>query len=174
MRSRSWIQFFSVAALMCVGVSAQAQDAGLRVDGTTLAPRIQGRIGLGTQAHNWSGQAGVVLGDYYFGNIRLGAGDVSGGFRATSGLLLGQRASVLGAPGNVQRTVNETWSAMPYVGIGWTSVSARKGWGLTADLGLAARTSTGGLRVGTVQTLDDLLRDLRLNPILQLGVSYSF
>jgi hypothetical protein len=115
-----------------------------------------------------------MLGDYYFGQVRLGSGDVMAGFHATSGVLLGQRAAVLGAPGAILNSVNETWQAMPYVGIGWTSASARKGWGFSADLGLAARNSAGGLRVGSTQSLDDLLRELRMTPMLQLGVSYAF
>jgi hypothetical protein len=122
----------------------------------------------------WSGQGGIVLGDYYFEGTRLGSTDVSGGFRATSGVVLGQRPTVLGLPAAVHNTVNDAWSAMPYVGLGWSSVSARRGWGFSADLGLAARGSQGGLRVGNGQTLDDLLRDLRLMPTLQVGVSYSF
>ena len=174
MKESSWIQLGSVALLLCSAVSTLAQDSGLRVDTSSSASRIQGRIGLGNQTSNWSGKAGIVLGDYYFDRTRLGTGEVSSGFRATSGLLLGQRVSVLGSPGTVQNSINDVWSAMPYVGIGWTSLSVRKGWGLTADLGLVARTSSGGLRLGNAQTLDDLLRELRLNPLIQVGVSYAF
>jgi hypothetical protein len=31
-----------------------------------------------------------------------------------------------------------------------------------------------GLRLGRGQSLDDVVRDMRLTPVLQLGVSYSF
>jgi hypothetical protein len=176
MNARSWVRFVVVAALSAAVLPVLAQGSGLRVDDTStpLAPRLQTRLGLGIANPAWAGQAGAMLGDYYFGQVRLGSGDVMAGFHATSGVLLGQRAAVLGAPGAILNSVNETWQAMPYVGIGWTSASARKGWGFSADLGLAARNSAGGLRVGSTQSLDDLLRELRMTPMLQLGVSYAF
>jgi hypothetical protein len=175
MKRISFVQWCCVAAATLGATAGWAQGNGLRVDdaGVSLGNRLAARVSLGPQAV-WSGHSGIVLGDYYFERTRLGSMDVSGGFRATSGVLLGQRPAVLGAPAAVQNTVNDAWLATPYVGVGWSSTSARRGWGFTADLGLAARGSQGGLRVGNGQTLDDLLRDLRLMPTLQVGVSYSF
>jgi len=64
---------------------------------------------------------------------------------------------------------------VPYIGVGWSGSSARGGWGLSADFGFAGRSSgSGGLRISGHQSLDDLLRELRLSPMLQLGVSYAF
>jgi hypothetical protein len=56
-------------------------------------------------------------------------------------------------------------------------MSLRGGWGFTADVGLAVdacglRTRRDGA-LGT-QGLDDLLRELRLRPMLQVGASYAF
>jgi hypothetical protein len=71
-------------------------------------------------------------------------------------------------------TGTDVWSATPYLGIGFTGTSMRRGWGFSADLGVTARGTTAGLRVGSGPTLDDLLRELRLTPLLHMGVSYAF
>jgi hypothetical protein len=194
-----------VAAAACVALPLAAwsqSNTGLALTGAEQArfgPRFQARIGINaSQAIDgsnaaWQQQGGVLLGDYYFSRARLGFGDASGGFRATSGLLLGQRSLALGTPAlaNGQsvnltlmrqprlaqpmgESLSEPWAAVPYLGVGWTGASARGGWGLTADFGFAARNTNGGLRVGNTQTLDDVLREVRLTPVLQLGVSYAF
>lgn len=179
---------------------ALAQGAGLSLDDQTrFGPRLQARVGINTSSSldgigtAWQQQAGVVLGDYYFSRARLGSGDVSGGFRATSGLLLGQRSLALGTPvlasgkeltltmvrqprwaSAVGESVSEPWTAVPYFGVGWSGMSLRGGWGLSADFGIAARGANGGLRVGNAMALDDLLREWRLTPMVHVGVSYAF
>ncbi|HET9978212.1 MAG TPA: hypothetical protein VFQ20_12285 [Burkholderiaceae bacterium] len=175
-RRPSFVRCFIVATVaLLAGSAAWAQGAaGLRIDDVSTAPRLLARIGVGPHTHAWAGQSGLLLGDYYFSGTRLGRSDRVGGLRATSGVLLGQRAAVLGAPGAVHNTVNDLWAATPYVGLGWTSTSLRGGWGFSADLGLAARTGSGGLRVSPTQSLDDALRELRLLPTIQVGVSYAF
>lgn len=191
------------AALVLLPGLAAAQSAGLSGDnGAVLGPRLQARVGLNTSSlpvdgsqPSWQQQAGVVLGDYYFSRARLGAnGQMSSGFRATSGLLLGQRSLAMGTPafaagpGTGMTLIRqfrpalpglevsaEPWSAVPYVGVGWSGYSARSGWGLTADIGIAGRSgANGGLRVNGAQSLDDLLRELRITPMVQVGVSYAF
>lgn len=132
-----------------------------------------------------------VLGDLYFANSHR--------FRATGGVLLGARAlpwssSALLAtqPGTalvVGRTapsaadesaadVGEMSSSVPYLGIGYSDASARGGWGFSADFGVLALTPRPAVRLGRVfsgqQSFDDLLRELRLMPSVQVGVSYSF
>lgn len=187
-------------ALIAVVATSAAAQGGLSIDDQAgFGPRLQARVGLNTglsldgTGTSWQQQAGVVLGDYYFSRARLGSSDVSGGFRATSGLLLGQRSLAMGTPAlatgqgftltmvrqprwasAVGESVSEHWSAVPYLGVGWSGMSARGGWGLSADLGVAARATTGGLRVGNTMALDDLLREWRLTPMLHVGVSYAF
>lgn len=190
------------AVLSTLPALTTAQTTGLSLDDRAAAfgPRFQARVGLSTSLPSdsgnlaWQQQAGVVLGDYYFSQIRFGLRDVSGGFRATSGVLLGQRSMMLGTPALASgqglnftllrqhrmgsasgEALSEGWSAVPYVGVGWSGVSLRGGWGLSADLGLAGR-SAGGLRVNhsAGQALDDMLREWRLTPVLHLGVSYAF
>lgn len=195
---RGWIAALSL--LLAPTVWAQGQ--GLTFDErNSFGPRLQARVGMNTSttlpdgnSASWHQQAGVLLGDYYFSRARLGEGQVSSGFRATSGMLLGQRSLALGTPALAGtqglavtqlrqprsalpgiESAAEPWAAVPYIGIGWSGVSARGGWGVSADLGLTGRSgASGGLRVNGNQSLDDLLRELRISPMVQVGVSYAF
>lgn len=179
-----------------------AQGQGLTIDEQVLfGSGWQTRVGLNTStalldgsSASWQRQAGVLLGDYYFSRARLGQGQVSSGFRATGGVLLGQRSLALGTPalaGNqgmgltwlrqprgalpALESAAEPWAAVPYVGVGWSGISSSGGWGLSADFGFAGRSnSSGGLRISGNQSLDDLLRELRISPMVQIGVSYAF
>jgi hypothetical protein len=177
---RSFLPLLVLAGIGTLSTAAWSQVTGrLGVEPLSSDSRFRARVGLQTSLTAdspqtaWTQQSGVVLGDYYFSRVRLGSSNVSGGFRATSGLLLNQRPS-RPALSSVESST-EPWLAAPYLGLGWTGVSARGGWGLTADIGLAGRTSgSPGLRVTGAQGLDDLLRELRLTPMLHLGVSYAF
>ena len=170
---------------------------------STAWPRWQTRLGLANTGPTlnagtrWQLSSGQLLGDYYWSGLRPAGAHRSGGFRATSGLLFGQRALALGTPAlaspqgvgltlsrsirlapSLGETAAEPWSAVPYVGIGYSGLSLRGGWGFTADVGLAG-TSGSGLRTrrdGALgsQGVDDLLRELRLTPVLQFGASYAF
>lgn len=140
----------------------------------------------------------TVLGDYYFTRSLPSLGD-SGGFRATSGIFLGTRfGSLLStAPGTGlggrsfsmdRRPVGglllpgvadpASDGAVPYVGIGYTGLPSHGGWGFSADVGVMALNPDARVKLGRPagggQSLDDVLRDLRLSPLVQLGVSYSF
>lgn len=134
-----------------------------------------------------------LLGDYYLTGSGLGQG-TRGGLRATGGLLVGPLSLVqsssglaLGRGANLtphlsvgQRSLSlltaaerEPSMSMSYLGLGYTSYSLRGGWGFSADLGLLANGAPG-LRLGNSAPLDDMSRDVRFKPVLQLGVSYSF
>jgi hypothetical protein len=139
-----------------------------------------------------------LMGDYYFSRSLVSAIPL-GGFRATSGLIFGTR-SVLstGQPASLSAVstlsvgsrllgqspipyLAETSSdsaTLPYVGVGYTGLTPRSGWSFSADLGLVAQSPGNAVRLGRVfgggQSLDDVVRDMRLAPLLQLGVSYSF
>ncbi len=138
-----------------------------------------------------------VLGDYYFDRQATRDGDASG-FRATTGVFLGSRLGMWGghAPAAVGGSFlsverhsfslvapqflgdNADSGTAPYVGLGYSGSSTKGGWGFSADLGLLALNAGNAVRLGRVfgggQNLDDLLRELRFSPVLQLGVSYSF
>ncbi len=195
------------AALAACWVAAPAwAGEGLTVDAERVPwPRLQARVSLATSTPLSTDlvsagqlQGGRVLGDYYFthGPLLGSGGRVSGGFRASGGLLLGTRGASLSLPsvpraGWAMNLSQQGLSAsagdgsidsgptVPYLGIGYTGLSPKGGWGFTADLGLMGLTPPGaGLRPGRATAsglgFDDVLRDLRLTPVLQLGLSYSF
>lgn len=139
----------------------------------------------------------ALMGDYYFATLPLGDRG-AGGFRATSGLWLGSQRAAFpamppdGAPapslidrhdhlrfgsGEAPDAATDT-QPIPYVGIGYSGLTGRSGWGFAADVGVMALGSGAGLRPGSGQdsgqNADDLLRDLRMTPVIKLGISYSF
>jgi hypothetical protein len=130
-----------------------------------------------------------MLSDYY----------VDGGFRATAGILRGDTGQAWWSSGDnggglnlsVQRldtlgllgqTGSRDQQTMPYLGAGFTSGVGIWGlssaWRFNADLGLV------GVRNGALdnvsrtlqgdKSLDDLVRDLRLRPLIKVSVGYSF
>jgi hypothetical protein len=142
----------------------------------------------------------TLLGDYYFTRSLPRLGD-SGGFRATGGMFLGSRSTSLlsiapnaGLGGRAfsvdRRTVgglslslggespSSESGAVPYVGVGYTGLPSKGGWGFSADLGLMAVSPGSAVKLGRGftggQNLDDALRDMRFSPLVQVGVSYSF
>jgi hypothetical protein len=140
-----------------------------------------------------------LMGDYYFTRSLLGMG-TQGGFRATSGLIFGPRAQAwsgqpgLGAGSTFSvgnrlfgsntgaipylRDPSIETATVPYLGVGYTGLSPRGGWTVSADLGLVAQSPSNAVRLGRSfgagQNLDDAVRDLRMTPMFQLGVSYAF
>ena len=162
--------------------------------GTTSAP--SGRPGADNLVPGLGSVS--VMGDYYFGRWLTGPQGL-GGFRATSGVVFGRRP-LLGtgradlADGRALSIgtqpvggadvmpfgseVAADRATLPYFGFGYTALSLRYGWSFSADLGLIARDTGGVARLGRGlsgnQSLDDAVRDLRMRPLFQLGVSYSF
>ncbi|WP_157263509.1 hypothetical protein [Azohydromonas aeria] len=180
-------------AVMALGSVAAQAEGGLRVAPEQAPwPRWQARIGV-DQAPAWRGDLAPagngprsmkLLGDYYLSGPGFGQGQVVGGLRATGGVLLGSGSPLLGASAGAPLTFSVMRSLTPnrgddgleappvgYLGIGYSSLSLRGGWGFSADLGV---TTGAGLRPPEARTLDDAVRELRLRPVLQLGVSYAF
>lgn len=139
-------------------------------------------------------RSGVLLGDYYFSSWRPSWLAPQGGFRATSGLMVGTRSMAAAEPAIADRAgarfslavqplgrgapSEATNGTVPYLGIGYTGLWLKGGWGVSADLGLTAENPAGAARFGRAlfgnQGTESALRELRLSPLLQLGVSYSF
>jgi hypothetical protein len=140
-----------------------------------------------------------LLGDVYLGRTKAVSGVPATGFRATSGLLIGARSPLLGAASTPSAgglyasnrrlfgaSPGTSWaseasvdsSTVPYIGIGYSSLQAKSGWSFSADLGVVSQSPGNVVRFGRVvggsQSLDDVVRDMRLQPVFQLGVSYSF
>jgi hypothetical protein len=185
----SW--WVGAVALLAASAAAQAAPGeGLQYQNDNQAwEGLKGRLTVGTVAPFRSDFSSFdpepqkvsslsVMGDYYLTRPWLGT---TGGLRATSGLLLGPRASLWSSPASVDRRSGLTpglvdggadTTTSPYLGVGYTGLSSKGGWGLSADLGLMA-VPRSNVRLGT-QSLDDTMRDLRFSPLLQLGLSYSF
>jgi hypothetical protein len=130
-------------------------------------------------------------GDYHFSRDLATGGRPPSGFRASGALLIRQpgvslsdlawqsrAVTSLAAPQRLSEPGNQGISAMPYLGIGYSDYSLKSGWGFWADIGLVMQSPGNALGVGRVlsgsQSVDDLVHELRLSPLLQLGVNYSF
>jgi hypothetical protein len=169
-----WPQWQARIAVQTAGVSAWTLSQ--LTDGSTASAR-----GL---------QGGAVLGDYYFATPSFGAFRASGGLMvgsqggaplasATAGARLGLAVSTLGSVGSTgSGNLTDAPSAVPYLGLGFTGAPWRGSLAVTADLGLVAERPGAAGNVGRAvfgnQGVESALRDLRLSPVLQLGVSYRF
>lgn len=216
MRSAPWLITAALLASSLAGGHCAAAGNGLVVSGgkSKSWPVWQGRLSMGVTQSAWPTDAaqpqrdaklsGVgLLGDYYFstGSAHLSR---EGGFRATSGLMIGSRSAALlsgtgealSAPASgrlfssdrralglhvplAARTEEDAaHGATPYVGLGYSSLSAQGGWGFSADIGVMMLQPNASVKLGTTrssnQNLEDMLRDMRLSPLMYLSVSYSF
>jgi hypothetical protein len=202
-RISTWMLAFGSAVF---SINACADGGGLRpATSDELWPRWQARALTTTSFSLWRHAASdhfdasyrrqeslSLFGDYYFSQMPLSAAS-SGGFRATSGLIIGQPGSQAlstfsGHPGSdpgramagtfEARSFSTHLSTTPYLGLGYTNLSPKSGWGFSADIGIVAGRGSRAGQFGRVlsgsQTLDDLLREVRLSPLLNIGVSYSF
>ena len=189
-------------------LAPEAEGSGLRAPSEAPWPRWQGRLGVVTAAPAPGGrfeagddatalrhQSLSLLGDYYFTQEGLAPeSSYGGGFRATGGLLLGNRSVPWSAPPSalsgfsVERRQLGHWSVnaagdgadtggVPYVGVGYTGLRSLRatggGWAFNADVGVMALQPNSAFRLGQ-QALSDTLRDLQFSPLLQVGVSYKF
>lgn len=165
------------ASVATFAAPAIAGGNGLTAAPDTFGSRWQARVEVDT-VPNYNLGAGIplgpasivqmtrLLGDYQLDTLRLGQ---TSGLRLTGGVLLNSRMPIAGA---------DPRGAWPYFGIGYAGNGARGDWGFTADVGLAAQNPGavgrfGGVFNGRVD-LNDALRDLRLQPMIRLGVTYSF
>ena len=211
-------------AWMLAGMLAIATAPVLAIGGDSLTPNVepaswsrwQGRVSFAATGPLWKSGSGEfdsggfdvgrstainslsLLGDYYFSRSLVGPKSV-GGFRATSGVIVGPRSQL--SISQPYMTVASSFSigrrlfgqssnpyainaaadtaTLPYLGLGYTGLSARGGWSLNADVGMVTQGTGSAVNPGRMfgsgqKGLDDSLRDLRLTPLFQLGVSYSF
>lgn len=186
----AWILAATLATLP--GAFARAAD-GLATPTVRqpVWPQWQGRLAFGALTPDWrldpaSGLS--LMGDYYF--LTKALPGTTGGFRATSGLVYGARPTLwagtsaststrgFGLDRQTARFDGSEPATLPYLGFGYTGLSARGGWGFSADLGVMAYNPAPAVRFGRVftgaQTFDELVRELRIGPVLQLGASYAF
>lgn len=141
-------------------------------------------IGLRVHLLGAEGAPLRLIGDHYLTGPGFGGDEVSGGLRLSGGLTVGARrpGSAVG-PGLLPHGIDASMpdggqAVQPYLGLGYSTLSARTGWGFAADIGLgglrpgAAVPRLGGAARGTA--VEQVLESLRMAPVLQLGVSYAF
>jgi hypothetical protein len=201
MRRSPWL-LAGALALPWFGSAAAQPEVSPSAPGQVAWARWQGRLSLVTVGDPWrlgveNGsrlQSASLMSDYYFGRSLK----TPGGMRATGGLVFGPRyAPSTGQPslasaggiGLSQRTAGRAGLALPgdgstettttpYLGVGYTGLWERSRWSFSADLGLLAQNTASAGRLGRAglgnASLDDTIRDMRMTPLFQLGVSYSF
>ncbi len=199
MRASKWM--FIGAILLAASIAQAAQGDGLNwQDDSLVWARWQARLAVSQPAPLWrasfsSGEASglkprslSIMGDYLF-RRSLSADGRASVLRATSGLVFGPRPTLwAGQPGGGTGTA-ASWdsrllgdarndpAALPYIGIGYSGFTGRSGWSFSADFGLMALGAGNAVRLGrsaATQGLDELVRELQLTPVLQVGASYSF
>lgn len=193
-----------VAGVMALAAPAHAQNAvgsALGHGSAQSSPglRWQARVQL-SQVDSLDSSSGrssrslsaALLGDYYLTSSGLGD-SVRGGLRATGGLMMGPLSITQSGSGLTLSPQSmslghslavglramgaladraDPGATLPYIGIGYSGISSRGGWGFSADLGLINRNS---LRLGnSLGSVDEALRDNRLMPVVQFGLSYSY
>jgi len=211
MRNVLWICAAVASGLTLVDARAEGEGLSANADNVPWA-RFQSRIGYAPGAPGWradlapSERSGLqvgssvgLLGDVYFGSPAAPRATSVGGFRATSGLLIGARSTWLGgvstptsgllatdrrlfgasaSPYTYPADPSVDNTTVPYIGIGYSNLSTKSGWHFSADLGVVSQSPGNVVRFGRVvggsQGLDGVIRDMRLAPVVQLGVSYSF
>jgi len=211
MRNVLWICAAVASGLTLVDARAEGEGLSANADNVPWA-RFQSRVTYAPGAPGWRADlapsertglqvgSGVgLLGDVYFGSTAAPRATSVGGFRATSGLLIGARSTWLGAvstptsgllasdrrlfgasaaPYTYPADPSVDNATVPYIGIGYSNLSTKSGWHFSADLGVVSQSPGNVVRFGRVfggsQSLDDVVRDMRLAPVVQLGVSYSF
>ena len=201
MRAPCWL-LVGVLGLWAMPL-AQADEAdGLTLP--RLQGRVRLGMGVEGGAAGFQGggtklSGASVLGDYYFGRDLANDAD-AGGFRATGGVFLGSRLGLWGGPPSAQMSsslfiverhsfsllalprgaeqANQDSGTVPYLGLGYSGGSLKSGFSFSADLGLMALDPANAVRLGRSagggQSLDDVLREVRLAPLVQVGVSYQF
>lgn len=182
----------TTAAIAANGLAVPAAE--------TLWPQWQARItvmtaGASTLSGAWfdSGasprgvQGGAVFGDYIFASPSFGSFRASGGLMSGSlgGLPLlnanaGTRLGVSLTSNSVPAYVpgGEAPATLPYFGLGFTGATALAGLAITADLGVIAERPSAATGLGRAifgaQGMERSLREMRLGPVMQVGVRYTF
>ena len=186
--------------LAVLPLTSLAADGLIAPPADTLWPQWKARISMQTTAlqpvslssqldgagpqRSWQG--GAVLGEYYFATPSFGSFRASGGlmFGATGGapLLSATAGSRLGlalqATANNLASGGETPGTVPYLGLGFTSAALGSALSLSADLGWVAAQPSAAIDMGRAlfgyQGRDSAWRELRLSPVLQVALRYSF
>jgi hypothetical protein len=170
----AWLLGLALAASTAVAAD------GLLLERQVIWPRWQPRLSLYDAPDIAPLQRAALVGDYDLGSFGLSLPFASGRFRATSGLIFDLRNKPgLAAPAWTAWAAGDAAPlSSPYIGLGYTGWVPKTGFSFSADLGLSADYPGGAWRFGRAlfgnQGFDATLRDLRLQPRLQLGVQYTY
>jgi hypothetical protein len=157
--------------------------------GSLMPGALQAHLGDGPASQRQL-QSASLLGDYTFATPWFGS------LRASGGVLLGSAGPTAmsgnwGAPG-MGLALNSTSTAAAqanaagqdaaspstYLGVGFSGAAWRSSLAFSADLGLLAERPGAALSAGRAllgnQGAQNALRELRLSPLLQVGVRYRF
>lgn len=171
------------SAIWLLGLAALAPSAAWAADGLSLDrdrvwPRWQARLSIAESADLAPTYRAALLGDYDLGTFGLSLPFARGRFRATSGLLFGMRSTVSQPVWMASLAADTGVPSAPYIGLGYTGWVPKTGLSFTADVGFSADYPGGTWRFGRAllgnQGFDATLRELRLQPRLQLGVQYTY
>lgn len=198
MKVRTWGLGLGLIGTVCVAGAAQGLSSPAA---DMLWPQWQARITLMTSGASTlalaplaeSGTAprglrgGALLGDYVFARPAFGS------FRASGGLMSGHLGglplatalsggrfdvSVQRSPASAWLPGTETPATVPYFGFGFSGGAGLAGLSVSADVGLVAERPEAAIGLGRAlfgnQGMERSLRDLRLAPVMQLGVRYTF
>ena len=188
---RQWLLLCMVLEV----TSSQAADGLSTPRPDTLWPQWQARVQLQTSnllpfesrtAQEIKG--GAVLGDYLlmqpsFGVFRATGGIVSGSlagaplYKALPGQSLGLSVQGSGLQPRLL-PVAEAPQPLPYLGLGFSTARLGGGFSVSADFGLVAQSLGSSIDLGRAllgtQSVEQAWRELRLSPMAQLSVRYSF
>lgn len=163
-------------------------QARISISAATLSP-VSLTAALDAASGRTGVQSGAVLGDWYVDAPGLRVASLVGGLRATGGLLSGVRGMALGSTSYAWRSGSlgivlqggmsppareAAGETLPYLGMGYTGQSLKGGWGVSADLGLVAERAGAARGLFGNSGWDNTLREMRLSPVLQLGLTYAF
>jgi hypothetical protein len=144
---------------------------------------------FGTAGHSRGVQGGALFGDYYFARPMFGSFRASGGFlvgaaggapaaSGLSGVPTSRLGLVVSSGGVGAPPVAESNDTVPYLGLGYSGSWWRDRISLSADLGWVSERPAAASGVSRAlfgnQGMNQALRDMRLSPLFQLGVNYSF
>jgi hypothetical protein len=162
-----------------VTVQTAAAPSLQSLDLSAFSPRSP-RLGQSSTAQRGV-QGAAVLGDYtfarpFFGSFRASGGlmvGTQGGVPLTSGISSSAVGlSVLSGAGSASGLAND--NTVPYLGLGFTGGAWHNSLSVTADLGLVSGRPGAARAIFGNQGAENALRDMRLSPVLQVGVRYSF
>lgn len=158
-------------------------QARITVQTASVSPLALSRMLDASRGSQGGVQGGAVLGDYYFAKPSFGQ------FRASGGLLIGAMGGVPLASGTAGSRLDlgvsggaglplfaaaDAPGTLPYLGLGFTGGALRSALSITADVGLVAERPGAARGIFGSQALDGAVREMRLSPVLQLGVRYTF